>query len=112
MVHDRLPSRGRRRLLEVGAGVGAQTEILLRHFPELHVTGIEINDEQIAEARRFLSTVPWADGRYEILKMNATRLEFAPESFDAAFLCWVLEHVGDPARVLGEVRRVLAPGAP
>ena len=33
-------------------GVGAQTEILLRHFPELHVTGIEINDDQIAEARR------------------------------------------------------------
>jgi hypothetical protein len=42
MVHDRLPFRRRRRLLEVGSGVGAQTEILLRHFPELHVTGIEI----------------------------------------------------------------------
>ena len=112
MVHDRLPFRRRRKLLEVGAGVGAQTEILLRHFPELHVTGVEINEEQIAEARRFLATVPWAAGRYEILKMNATRLEFEPESFDGAFLCWVLEHVGDPARVLGEVRRVLSAGAP
>ena len=112
MVHDRLPFRRRRKLLEVGAGVGAQTEILLRHFPELHITGVEINDEQIAEARRFLATVPWATGRYEIRKMNAARLEFEPETFDAAFLCWVLEHVGDPARVLGEVRRVLAPGAP
>ena len=109
MVHDRLPFRRRRKLLEVGAGVGAQTEILLRHFPELHVTGVEINEEQIAEARSFLATVPWATGRYEILKMNATRLDFAPESFDGAFLCWVLEHVGDPARVLGEVRRVLSP---
>jgi ubiquinone/menaquinone biosynthesis C-methylase UbiE len=112
MIHDRLPFRRRRKLLEVGAGVGAQTEILLRHFPELHITGIEINEEQIAEARRFLATVPWATGRHEILKMNATRLEFEPETFDAAFLCWVLEHVGDPARVLGEVRRVLTPGAP
>jgi ubiquinone/menaquinone biosynthesis C-methylase UbiE len=112
MIHDRLPFRRRRKLLEVGAGVGAQTEILLRHFPDLHVTGIEINEEQIAEARRFLATVPWATGRHEILKMNATRLEFEPETFDAAFLCWVLEHVGDPARVLGEVRRVLTPGAP
>jgi ubiquinone/menaquinone biosynthesis C-methylase UbiE len=112
MVHDRLPFRRRRRLLEVGAGVGAQTEILLRHFPDLHVTGIELNDEQIAEARRFLATVLWAQGRYEIVKMNAARLEFEPETFDAAFLCWVLEHVSDPARVLGEVRRVLAPGAP
>lgn len=116
MVHDRLPFRRRRRLLEVGSGVGAQTEILLRHFPEIHVTGVEINDAQLAEANRYLATVPWAQAegkaRYEFLKMDATRLEFAPESFDAAFLCWILEHVGEPARVLSEVRRVLKPGAP
>jgi ubiquinone/menaquinone biosynthesis C-methylase UbiE len=112
MVHDRLPFRRRRRLLEVGSGVGAQTEILLRHFPELHVTGVEVNDAQIDEARRFLATVPWATGRYDIVKADATRLEFAAESFDSAFLCWILEHVSDPARVLGEVRRVLSPGAP
>jgi ubiquinone/menaquinone biosynthesis C-methylase UbiE len=111
-VHDRLPFRRRRKLLEVGSGVGAQTEILLRHFPELHVTGVELNDAQIAEAKRFLATVPWASGRYEIVKADATRLEYEPESFDSAFLCWILEHVGDPARVLGEVRRVLMPGAP
>jgi SAM-dependent methyltransferase len=112
MVHDRLPFRRRKRLLEVGSGVGAQTEILLRHFPELHVTGVEINEAQITEARRFLATVPWATGRYEIVKSDASRLDFPPESFDGAFLCWVLEHVKDPARVLGEVRRVLSPGAP
>ena len=112
MVHDRLPFRRRKRLLEVGSGVGAQTEILLRHFPEIHVTGVEIHDAQIAEAKRFLATVPWATGRYDLVKGDASRLEFAPESFDSAFLCWVLEHVKDPARVLGEVRRVLAPGAP
>src|SRR5687768_2762697 len=112
MVHDRLPFRRRRRLLEVGSGVGAQTEILLRHFPELHVTGIEINDEQIAEAKSFLATVPWASGRYTIAKGDATRLEFPPESFDGAFLCWILEHISTPARVLSEVRRVLVPGAP
>lgn len=112
MVHDRLPFRRRKRLLEVGAGVGAQTEILLRHFPELHVTGVEINDDQLAEAKRFLSTVPWADGRYALVQGDATQLDFVAETFDAAFLCWVLEHVGDPARVLSEVRRVLVPGSP
>jgi SAM-dependent methyltransferase len=44
--------------------------------------------------------------------MDATHLDFAPESFDCAFLCWILEHVPSPARVLGETRRVLSPGAP
>lgn len=117
MVHDRLPYRRRKKLLEVGSGVGAQTEILLRHFPDLHVTGIELNDDQIAEARRFLGTVPWASDhagtpRWTVVKGNATQIEFEAESFDAAFLCWILEHVGDPARVLSEVRRVLVPGSP
>jgi ubiquinone/menaquinone biosynthesis C-methylase UbiE len=112
MVHDRLPFRRRRKLLEVGSGVGAQTEILLRHFPELHVTGVEINDEQLAEANRFLGTVPWARDRFDIVKADATQMEWGPSTFDAAFLCWILEHVGDPARVLSEVRRVLVPGSP
>jgi predicted O-methyltransferase YrrM len=71
MVHDRLPYRRRKRLLEVGSGVGAQTEILLRHFPDLHVTGVELNDEQITEARRFLATVPWATNRWSVVKGNA-----------------------------------------
>ena len=31
MVHSGLPYRRRKKLLEVGSGVGAQTEILLRH---------------------------------------------------------------------------------
>ncbi len=112
MVHDRLPFRRRHRLLEVGSGVGAQTEIILRHFPDIQVTGVELNDAQIDEARRYLATVPWATGRYRVTKGDALRLDFEPESFDCAFLCWILEHVGNPARVLSEVRRVLTSGAP
>ena len=36
---------GVQRLLEVGSGVGAQTEILLRRFPELHVTCVDAEVE-------------------------------------------------------------------
>ena len=111
-VHDGLPYQRRTKLLEVGCGVGAQTEILLRRWPELTVTGVEINDEQLEEARRFLATIPSADGRFVLAKGDAAKLDYGPGSFDSAFLCWVLEHVGEPARVLEEVRRVLVPGSP
>ena len=102
---------GARRLLEVGSGVGAQTEILLRRFPDLHATCVDLNDVQIEAARANLGAMPWLEGRYAIQQADATDLPFEPRSFDAAFLCWVLEHVPSPARVLSEVRRVLSPGS-
>jgi len=102
---------GARRLLEVGSGVGAQTEILLRRFPDLHVTCVDYNAAQVEGARANLGRMPWLEGRYALQQADATDLPFEPRSFDAAFLCWVLEHVPAPARVLSEVRRVLAPGS-
>jgi ubiquinone/menaquinone biosynthesis C-methylase UbiE len=99
------------KLLEVGCGVGAQTEILLRRFPDLKVTGIDRSVRQLETARLMLSQIPAAQGRFEIKEMDATALEFSANSFDGAFLCWILEHVPDPLRVLSEVRRVLRPGS-
>lgn len=103
---------GAQRLLEIGSGVGAQTEILLRRFPDLHATCVDLNQAQIDAAQENLGRMPWLEGRYTLQQADATDLPFEPRSFDSAFLCWVLEHVPSPARVLSEVRRVLSPGAP
>jgi ubiquinone/menaquinone biosynthesis C-methylase UbiE len=103
---------GAGRLLEVGSGVGAQTEILLRRFPDLHATCVDLSEAQLAAARAHLGAMGHLDGRYALRQADAGDLPFEPRSFDAAFLCWVLEHVPSPARVLSEVRRVLAPGSP
>lgn len=111
-VHGGLPFQRSRRLLEVGCGVGAQTEILLRHFPELHVTGLDASKANLARAKEYLSQLPWSGGRFELVEGDASRMELEPDVFDSAFLCWILEHVADPAQVLAEVRRVLRPGAP
>jgi ubiquinone/menaquinone biosynthesis C-methylase UbiE len=111
-VHDRLPYRRARALLEVGCGVGAQTEILLRRFPELHVTGIDASETNLARARTHLRACPWAKGRFRLQHDQAESLPFAAATFDSAFLCWILEHVEDPMRTLSEVRRVLRPGSP
>lgn len=100
-------------LLEVGCGVGAQSEILLRRFPELFLTGIDYSEKQIAQANKFLSGIAYAQGRYELKQGNAMDLDFPSNTkFDGAFICWVLEHIPDPLRVLSEVRRVLKPGSP
>lgn len=102
---------GAKRVLEVGSGVGAQTEILLRRFPHLSVDCVELNERQFAAANLYLASLPHVQGRYTTHKMDAQTLEFDGRTFDGAFLCWVLEHIPNPARVLSEVRRVLRPGS-
>lgn len=99
-----------KKVLEVGCGVGAQSEILLRRFPDLHLTGIDLSEKQLEAASASLSKLEFAKGRYVLHEMSATDIKFDSDSFDGAFICFVLEHVPDPRRVLSEVRRVLSPG--
>lgn len=111
-VHDRLPFRRSKQLIEVGCGVGAQTEILLRHFPDVHITGIDRSETNLNQARHHIEKMPWAVGRHEFALADAGNMHFEADRFDSAFLCWILEHVADPMLVLSETRRVLRPGSP
>ncbi len=111
MIYSKLNLANVSELLEVGCGVGAQSEILLRRFPDLKLTGIDRSTKQMEAAKQLLAESAFAQGRYSLKEMDATNMEFAANSFDGAFLCWILEHVPDPIRVLSEVRRVLRPGS-
>jgi len=99
------------RILEVGCGVGAQSEILLRRFPKLKIMGIDYADAQLATLEARINAGELSRDRFEFQKMNAMKMDFADKSFDGAFLCWVLEHIPDPQKVLHEVRRVLREGS-
>lgn len=99
------------KILEVGCGVGAQSEILLRRFPHIELQGIDLSENQIQAARSSLSQIPYAQGRYNVTQMNAEKLSFDSKSFDGGFICWLLEHVPNPKKVLSEVRRVMKPGS-
>ncbi len=111
-VYQNINLSGVKELLEVGCGVGAQSEIILRRFPDLHLTGIDRSTKQLAAAKHHLQHNQVASDRFELKEMDATNMEFSANSFDGAFLCWILEHVPEPLRVLSEVRRVLRPGSP
>ncbi|WP_133139763.1 class I SAM-dependent methyltransferase [Legionella genomosp. 1] len=116
-AHQDLPFQKKERLLEIGSGVGAQTALLLKDFPNLHVTGIDREPGQVEQARHYLSTLPWTkwpDGtpRYEFLVMDATNLKLEKNKYDCAYFCYVLEHMQQPDLVLSCVREVLQPGSP
>jgi len=71
------------------------------------VEGIDIEASQIAAARaraveRDLTNVQFQVG-------NIYELPFAADSFDGVFAHTVLQHLSDPLRALGEMRRVLRP---
>jgi ubiquinone/menaquinone biosynthesis C-methylase UbiE len=110
-VYQNVNFSAQKKILEVGCGVGAQSEILMRRFPDIHLTGVDFNDKQLNAAKTYLGNLPFAKGRYDLHQMNGEDLKFDAHSFDGAFLCFVLEHVPDPKRVLSEIRRVLQPGA-
>ena len=102
-----------RNLLEIGCGTGAECELLLRRFPTINVTAVDISTEQLEKAGKHLLKFPELAGRYRLLRADASNLSgFKGQRFDGSFLCWMLEHVSNPVEILSQVRTVLAPGAP
>lgn len=96
-------------LLEVGSGVGAQTKILLRRFPNIKIDSVDFSKDQLATAKKYLSQ-EIKNKRVHLFQQDAQKLQMK-ETYDAAFLCWFLEHVPKPIEVLKRVRKHLKPGA-
>jgi ubiquinone/menaquinone biosynthesis C-methylase UbiE len=105
-VYEHIDFSQQNKLLEVGCGTGAQTEILLRRFPHLNIQGLDASEAQVERATKHLSHEIKA-GRVAFQKGDALHLPYAENSFDGAFLCWILEHVQNPVGILKEVLRVL-----
>jgi ubiquinone/menaquinone biosynthesis C-methylase UbiE len=99
-----------KKIIEVGCGVGAQTEILLERFPHLQILGIDLSDKQIAVAEQRLKK--YIDkGQVRLLCMNAEKVDQIKEKFDGAFICWFLEHVPNPSKILKGLNKILHPKA-
>ncbi|MER7755576.1 L-histidine N(alpha)-methyltransferase [Kitasatospora sp. NPDC097643] len=97
------------RVLEAGCGVGAQTVHLLAASPGVLLTAADISAESLAQARaRVAAQTPTARVAWHHGDLH--QLPFPEGSFDHIFLCFVLEHLADPAAGLAALRRVLRPG--
>lgn len=96
------------RVLEAGCGVGAQTVTLATHSPDARITSIDISDVSLAQARATAAAAGL--GNVDFLQANIFDLPFPPDHFDHVFVCFVLEHLRDPAGALAALRRVLKPG--
>lgn len=98
------------RLLEVGCGVGAQTKILCRRFPKLKIDSLDISKEQLAVAKKYLKE-EMGEKRVHLYHQDAQEFHLRKPKYDAAFLCWFLEHVPEPLKVLKRVKAHLKKGA-
>jgi len=94
-------------VLEVGPGPGLTTDMLARRVPKL--TAVEIDAELAARLEeRFAGT------NVTVEQGDATAMPFTDGTFTGAVSFTMLHHVPSPElqdRLLGEVRRVLRPGA-
>ncbi|MFJ8430907.1 methyltransferase domain-containing protein [Kitasatospora sp. NPDC094019] len=97
------------RVLEAGCGVGAQTVHLLESSPGLLLTAADVSADSLARARaRVAEQLPEAQVTWHHGDLH--RLPFPDGAFDHLFVCFVLEHLADPAAALTALRRVLRPG--
>ena len=96
---------GVRRVLEIGVGTG----LTLRHYPATaEVTAVDLCPAMLARAERLVARgVP---ARVTLQLADAERLPFADGSFEMVVLPFVVSVTPEPARLLDEARRLLAPG--
>lgn len=95
-----------RKILEVGVGTG----ISLAYYRKEHqVHGIDISPHMLARAQKRVSGKKL--GHVSGLDiMDARKMHFPDESFDAVVAAYVMSVVPEPEKVIREIERVCKPG--
>ncbi len=108
LLHKGTSFHAGEKVLEAGCGVGAQTRILARRNPEALFTCIDISRESIEQAREVARQEEIKNAVFEQSDLYSINLE--PGSFDHVFVCFVLEHLPDPADALQIMMKALKQG--
>jgi len=92
-------------VLEIGCGNGYGTTLIKKNLNPRRITGVDIDEKMIQIAKRKVQ-----DDSINFLLMDASRLSFADEKFDAIFNFGIIHHIPDWKECINELKRVLRCG--
>lgn len=101
---DAVPVSPGMRVVDIGCGTGVLLDRLLEREPTARCVGVDLTPEMLAVAARRLGA------RAALVQGTGTQLPLADESCDVALSTSAMHYLPDPARLIAEARRVLAPG--
>lgn len=95
------------RVLEAGCGVGSQTLMLARNSQGAEITAIDVSETSLAEARKRLDSSGVTN--VTLKQCDIFKLPFEKACFDHVFVCFVLEHLANPAEALKCLKNIIRP---
>jgi phosphatidylethanolamine/phosphatidyl-N-methylethanolamine N-methyltransferase len=93
------------KLLEVGIGTGLSLPLLPRN---VEITGIDLSQKMLDQAKKRADSLNLR--HVQLLKMDATQLDFPKDSFDRVFAAYFISTVPNPVSVVKEMKRVCRKG--
>ena len=110
-VLDRLALRGDEVVMDAGCGSGKVTGQLLARLPRGQVIGVDLSPAMLGEARSTLAEF----GPERLKLVESSLLELGrvvqPSTVDAVFSTATFHWIDDHARLFGQLRLVMRPGA-
>lgn len=108
-ILKQLPRQDYRDILEIGISSGHYAVALQEHFPDAHITGIDLAAPMLRQALRVANEHGW---NWTLRQMAAEKMDFADESFDLVTAYSFLHEMPEHAirAIYREAHRVLRPG--
>ena len=101
-----LPLNGQEHLLNVGCGTGDLERRLIRKYPALHLTGVDLSPDMLARAGEKLADYP----QVRFKEGDFLSMDLPENFFDAVFSISNLHYFANPLASFAKVQLLLKPG--